>query len=239
MKKILLIAPSMWWWLQSPDSFYNEQSEFINSIEANTEMESIYKKWLEEYLSKKYEEWWDEQILEIAKALWNAKDLKNYLDFLLKNAQTDKRILDDISQLARLKNKLSDLKEETELLWPKDFEIIWGRRWSYEFVHDDFEYIWNNRYKVEVNFQKRQNKLITYGRNEQFFIEYAWKNTIKYYNQNERFLWIWVIDHKQEEKTIVDISGNRIEQTKYGRGVEQSVYLPELRVHLTMKFHEK
>jgi hypothetical protein len=99
--------------------------------------------------------------------------------------------------------------------------------------------MWDNMYKVNIDFKKRQNKLIDYWNSKQFFVKYTWHNTIEYYNEYKDYLWKWVIDHKQEEKTIIDINTNRIEQTKYDRWAVHSVYLPELKVHLKLKFHEK
>ncbi len=224
-----------------PD-FYNEQAENIQNAETIREMSSKYQRFLDAYLEKSYEEWSSRWLLELVKANWDNIDFKIFLEYLLDNPEKFKD--DDVYQLAELRNATANLKEEIESIWPRDFQIVWGRMWSYEFMwNDEIKYLWRNFYEVDIDFSKIRNHEVTswlnikaqYDRWDKFYIHYDGNNVIKYYSWNSlerrRLLWHEVINHKNE--TVIEWN------TIYNRWAEQDIYLRDLWMHLTVKFFQK
>lgn len=225
-----------------PD-FYRDQGEAIENAPAIREMQSTYSRFLDAYLEKSFDEWIDRWLLSLVQANWDQINFKNFLDYLLQNEQ-ENFSNDDVYQLAELRNEVINLREELEDLGPRDFQIVWWRMWSYEFIwSDSFEYLWGNFYEVNIDFSKVSRQEVAswlnirtqFDRWDKFYIHYDWNNVIKYYSgrdfNNRRLLWQEVISHKEE--TVV--SWNTI----YERGAEQDVYLRDLWMNLRIKFFEK
>lgn len=225
-----------------PD-FYRDQANSIDNAETIREMQSKYQRFLDSYLQKSYEEWVDNWLLSLIQANWDQIDFKTFIDYLLKNKQENFGN-DDVYQLAELRNQVINLREELEDLWPRDFQIIWWKMWSYEFRwSENFKYLGRNFYEVNIDFSKIKNHEVnswlnirtTYNRGDKFYIHYDWNNVIKYYSwnsfENRRLLWQQVISHKNE--TVVRWN------TIYNRWAEQNIYLRDLWMQLRIKFFQK
>jgi len=235
-------------WLKSS---WDEFTQFIDTRENKKSIEKKYLIFIKKYLEKKYNEWVDQWLVDLIEANWDKIDFLDYLDYILK-INPDDLGLDDIYQIANLKNEIREIREEVEDLWPRDFQIIDWNIWSYTFKwKDTFKYLWKNFYAVKIDFDKINNIskqwwwsiTLNYTKWDIFFINYDWKNIIKYYvwkNFNEkRFVGHKVIDHKFEKIKRKEYKNWKKQIIEYRRWAEEKIYLEKLEMNLTIKFFEK
>ena len=221
------------------NNFYNAENSYLNKSSTIGKMEKKYERYLLNYLKKDFEEGVDKGLVTTVKAKWDKISFITYLDQLLRY---DKDLsIDDSYQIAQLREAILETKEEKEIQWPRDFQIIDWNIWKYKFEWDDsFQYLWNNFYAVKIDFDKvKEHKIAswlkirnTYTKWDLFFIHYDWNNVIKYYSwrsfQDKEPLWHETIDHKKE---IV-----RSWRTIYEKWAEQNIYLKRLWMNLKIKF---
>jgi len=203
------------WYIESADDFYWKQNFQLEHANEFNKMWALYNKRLNQILNKDFEDisWqraWDRLLRKVIRDK-NKIQFLHYLKYLVDSWKIDSNNdFDDIDQIWDLQDKLRDLKEQTENLWKRDFNISWWRIWKYNFDwRNNIEYIWNNKYIIKLDFEKIRRwwgKIIKYrirnSKEYEIWIKYDGWNLIKYYKWNNfderNYLWTSIIRHKEE-----------------------------------------
>lgn len=107
-------------------NIYNQLSDNLKSDESIVLWWKKYDKFIKSHLDNyTFEDDKSKNIIALAKAMWNINDFKSYINYLiqLNNSQLDNQVwnkvisekfMDDITQLAQIKNNLNELKVDTQ-----------------------------------------------------------------------------------------------------------------------------
>lgn len=180
-----------WEWFRKAWDFYSEQINFSENDDKIKNMEAQYWDIIKEFLAKNKDEWWEQDISELAKALKNNKELSYYVLFLLKQQDL---IFDDQIQLAKLKNEL-----DRNVSAPT-FEIFWWEAEVYKLKMKWFKVKWLEKDNIEISQidVKEMPELwwyeITYNkfwREQKLYIKYEGRDKISFFDSYKNFLWYW------------------------------------------------
>lgn len=229
------MAESIW----GGSDFYEQQMNFVDNDKRIQDMKAKYGDIIAEYLAKNKEEWWEKDIVELAKALKNNKDLAYYVLYLLKQQDL---IIDDKIQLAKLKNELD--RNVTE----PNFEILWWTIEVYSLDIDWFKIKWFEKRKKSVRVKVREMSelwwyeiiYMTWSRERKLYINYQGRDKIGFYEKyNDRFLGNWNIQYKsQETKTWNFYRNGEYMKTKTTQTALVSFELKDLKLNLDFKFYD-
>lgn len=165
-------------------SQYSDISDSLNNDESIVLGWKKYDRLLQSHLDRyTFEDDKSKNIIALAKAMWSIKDFQSYINHLiqLNNANLDNTIwaveisekfMDDLTQLAQIKNNLSGLKWDIEKQKNVPFEILGWQilvqntewEWWIKFAKWDKQWkqIWNdeimynestNRYVINVDYK--------------------------------------------------------------------------------------
>ena len=186
-------------WIWGGNDFYDQQINFLNNDQRIQNMKAEYGEIINDFLTKNKDEWWEKDIVEIAKALKNNEDLAYYVLYLLRQQDL---IIDDKIQLAKLKNELDRNVNEPS------FEIMWWEVEVYSLKIKWFKIKWSEKTKISVRVNiKEMPELwwyeITYKRwyrENKLYINYQGRDKIGFYEKyNDRFLGNWNIQYKSRD----------------------------------------
>jgi hypothetical protein len=218
--------------------FYNYQNNFIEgwNYEIIGQMKRRYWDQIKDYLNKKFKEWWTEEILELAKAYKDTKNLAYYIFYLIENKINI--ISDDKAQLAKLKNVLE------ENISAPSFEVFgWDKTTKYLFKWEKTKWIYNTEVK-EIPTEKWLYK-ITYIVNhskKSIYMRYNGRDKVTFHKDqskdNYSYLWTWNIITKQ--KIIEKWNYNRYWKYYTERYIENSLITFQIKwqkLRLNIKFY--
>lgn len=239
------------WYLEPANNYYSRWNEWLKLNKEFIEMNRLYNNRINQILDKDYEDnYWKslwERLLKQVIRDWNKITFLKYLDKLSNDQNSNN--FDDIDQIWDLQDQLRNLKEESEIMWAKDFQIIWWRIKDYYFEwRENTEYIWNNKYILNIDFSKSKIKNVSSElklninktKDTEFWIEYDGRNVIKYYKWTSfrewDLIWYKVIDHKYE---MIKEKRRFNKNAYYERWAEQDISLDKLWITLRLKFFKK
>lgn len=216
---------------------YSEQIWQLNSIEGNQEISNTYQIYLDKYLRKSFWQWLNERnnILRTANNFEDGEKLQEYIKYLLKNAEPNKYIQDDIDQLSELYKELWDLKSEIQNWnrW-KNYYYDWTGRIDYRELKEELPEnitikirwwnIYNNSdfspdyYKKLKNYQLKwdlKNWLQRWEKNSKLVLDF-WKidlwnfNTWKKEEINVSYKWEYItFEHNWNIRQVIINNRNK------------------------------
>lgn len=229
------MAESLWW----GKDFYNQQINFIENNEKIQYMQKKYWDIIKDYLEKNKDNWWEKDIVEVSKALWDNKELTYYVLYLLSNQEL---IIDDQIQLAKLKNEL-----DRNISAP-NFEIFW---WEAEVkvlkIHNwKIKWLKNEKIQISQTDIKEMPELWWYelnykvwSRNKTLLINYEGRDKISFFNEFREFLWYWDIQTKSKVKEKWRYYRNwEYSQNRITENVLVKFNIEELNLKLNFKFYD-
>jgi hypothetical protein len=211
-------------------SQYSDMNDSLNNDESIVLGWKKYDKFIKSHLDNyTFEDDKSKNIIALAKAMWDIKDFKNYIEYLISvnNSNLDNTIweveisekfMDDLTQLAQIKNNLSELKWNIETQNEIPFDILW---WTIE-IYDLLKWknktkfvLWKrtierewNLYKVTLEYNNRPFTVL---------LEYSkWSNVIlvhdKRYNE---VIPVPIISTHVNKQHVNKLSHNNLDITSY------------------------
>jgi len=169
----------MW---EAPD-FYSQMSTDLQNDEVIAFAWKKYDNFIKSHLDNyTFEDDKSKNIIALANAMWDINDFKSYIDYLINinnsniqnqswDVKISEKFMDDLTQLAQIKNNLNNLKSEIETQKEIPFEILWGQilvqnidwKWGLKFSKWETQWkeIWNdeiiynessNRYEINIDY---------------------------------------------------------------------------------------